>query len=322
MRSTSSWMRCVSRFDVADEACAVLGRHAVLVQQLGRAADSRQRALQLVRQRLHVVGHVVAAGQRVAHLVVGGAERAQCTPAQARQAERALRAHVAHVVGREPERAHHPQQQDQHQHQHRGHRGRADQQCLAARRGDELVQALHRLADADDGDDLAAAAHRRRDVHHRAQFVARDARRGARAVVAAQRGGDVAPARPVLALALAERIEQHAPAAVHHQRLQFDAGLLEVEDARREAARVGLAEHRPQHLGVDRAVAGVLLDQRGQQVRRLDQRLLGRFAVARVDVGQQPVHQQADADGVGQQDRKKETAATRHRLAGRSSASA
>ena len=37
-----------------------------LLQQLGGAADRRERALDLVGQRLHVVGDVVAAGERVA----------------------------------------------------------------------------------------------------------------------------------------------------------------------------------------------------------------------------------------------------------------
>ena len=47
-----------------------------------------------------------------------------------------------------------------------------------------------------------------------------------------------------------------------------------------------------------RAVGAVLLDLAGQQVRRLDQRFLGRLAVW-VDVGrQQPVHQQAHAERV------------------------
>ena len=71
--------------DVGDEAGAVGVGHRLL-QQLGRAADRRQRALDLVRDRLHVVGDVVAAGERVAHLVVGGAERAERAPAEARQA--------------------------------------------------------------------------------------------------------------------------------------------------------------------------------------------------------------------------------------------
>ena len=51
--------------DVGDEARALRLGH-VLLQQLGRTADCRQRSLDLVRQRLHVVGDVVAAGERIA----------------------------------------------------------------------------------------------------------------------------------------------------------------------------------------------------------------------------------------------------------------
>ena len=51
-----------------------------------------------------------------------------------------------------------------------------------------------------------------------------------------------------------------------------------------------------------RPSALMLLDDGGQQVRGLDQRFLGRLAVAGVDVGQQPVHQEAHAEGVDQQD--------------------
>jgi len=120
-----------------------------------------------MRQRLHIVGHVVAAGKRVAHLVVGRADRAKRAPAEARQAERALRAHIAHVVGDHAERPHQPHRQDHDEQQHRDDRGRADQQRLAPRRVDELAEALHRLADADGADDLAVHAHRRGDVHHR-----------------------------------------------------------------------------------------------------------------------------------------------------------
>ena len=86
MRSTSSWMRCVSRTMLATKR-ARSASGIGLLQQLGRAADRRQRALHLVRQRLHVVGDVVAAGERVAHLVVGGADRAERAPPQPRQAE-------------------------------------------------------------------------------------------------------------------------------------------------------------------------------------------------------------------------------------------
>ena len=85
--------------DVGDKARTVGVAHRLL-QQLGRAADRRQRALHLVRHRLHIVGDVVAAGERIAHLVVGRAERAERAAAEARQREAALGAHVAHVVAR------------------------------------------------------------------------------------------------------------------------------------------------------------------------------------------------------------------------------
>ena len=118
--------------DVGQEALARLGsRHVGLLQQLGGAADRRQRALHLVRERLHIVGHVVAPGQRVAHLVVGRAQHAQRAPAQARQAQRPLRAHIARVVGDQAEGPHQPDRDDHGQQQHGQHRDQPHIERLA-----------------------------------------------------------------------------------------------------------------------------------------------------------------------------------------------
>ena len=62
--------------DVGQEALALVLRHAGLLQQFGRAADGRQRALDLVGEGLDIVGDVVAAGQRIAHFIVGRADHA------------------------------------------------------------------------------------------------------------------------------------------------------------------------------------------------------------------------------------------------------
>jgi hypothetical protein len=77
---------------------------------------------------------------------------------------------------------------------------------------------------------------------------------------------------------------------------------VQVVDLGRELARVGRTEQRLQPRRVDGAGDHVLLDQAGHQLRGLDQRLLGRLAVARVDVGHHAVEQEGDARRVDQQD--------------------
>ena len=151
--------------DVGQKLLPLLGRHARLLQQFCRAADGRQRALDLVRERLHVVGDVVAPGKRVAHLVVGGANDPQRAPAQARQAEAPLRAHVAHVVGNQPEGPHQPDRHDHGQQHHRHGGDDAHIQRLAPRRLDELAEALHGLAHGDCTHDVVVPAHGGAHVH-------------------------------------------------------------------------------------------------------------------------------------------------------------
>ncbi|MNG17844.1 hypothetical protein D3C84_1018620 [compost metagenome] len=66
--------------DVGQEAVALGLVHPGLLQQLGGAADGRQRALDLVGEGLHVVGHVAAAGEGVAHLAQAAAQGVDRAP--------------------------------------------------------------------------------------------------------------------------------------------------------------------------------------------------------------------------------------------------
>jgi hypothetical protein len=76
-------------------------------------------------------------------------------------------------------------------------------------------------------------------------------------------------------------------------------------------------EHRLERLDAQGAVGRGVLDQRREQLRRLDQRLLGRLAVARVDVGKLPVHQERHAERVGDQDADEDAVALGQRESGR-----
>ena len=79
----------------------------------------------------------------------------------------------------------------------------------------------------------------------------------------------------------------HLAPAVDHGGAQLDPGLLDAVDVGLEAARVercGTPARAPRRRSAPSARC--VLDQRRQQLRRLDQRLLGRLAVARVDVGE------------------------------------
>ena len=179
--------------DVGDEAAAVGVGHRLL-QQLGGAADRRQRALHLVRQRLHVVGDVVAAGERVAHLVVGGADRAERAPAEPRQAEasaaraRSARsrrsrrtAAPARPRGSPPAAAPRPP---------RSRRRSSVLRRAASTNWPKLCTGLPTLTAPMIARRRRRVADRRGDVHHRGARVAFDVGRGARAVAGrAARGG-------------------------------------------------------------------------------------------------------------------------------------
>ncbi|MNK88197.1 hypothetical protein D3C87_1081520 [compost metagenome] len=310
-------------FDVLQETLALVVRHLRFLQQLGRAADRRERALHFVREGLHVVGHVVAPGERIAHFAEAGAHRIDRAPRHARQAQAALRAHPGPVVADQAEGPHQPDRDDHGEQQQRQRRTHADPDGAHARVLDELAEALHRLADADDADDLVVPADRRADVHHRSARVAVDVARGARAVQAAERALHVAPLRVVVAQVAAERIEHHAAGAVGDVHAQLDPALVQVVDLGRELARVDAAKQRLQPRRVDGAGDHVLLDQAGHELRGFDQRFLGRLAVARVDVGNDAVQQEGDARRVDQQDADEDPGPARHSLlAGRSSCSA
>ena len=249
-------------------------------------------------------------------------------PSRGRLNERCA-AHVAHVVGDQAERPHQPDREDHHQQGDGDDRGRAEQQGLPARRLDELAEALHGLADADGADDRALAvarllADRHRHVHDRGARIALDVGAGARAVAAAQGEKDVVPARVVGAELDAARIEDDRAPAVDDGDAQLDTRLLDAVDVGAEAARVEAAKDRLERIGVQAAVGRCGLDQGGDEIGRLDQRFLGRFAVARIDVAELAIHQERHAERVGDENADEDAVAAGQRVgaAGRSSASA
>ena len=126
MRST----RSRSRSDCSWICCAKRSRSSarqLVAQQLGRALDRGQRALQLVRQRAHGVLEALAILQPLAHLVDGHGQVAQLAR-QLRHRHALAGVHVRRVGLELAHRTHHP---DRHQH---AHRGRQAQQPEARRR--------------------------------------------------------------------------------------------------------------------------------------------------------------------------------------------
>ena len=313
--------------DVAEKAFAFILRHGRFLQQLGGAADRRQRALHFVREGLNVIGDVVASGQCIAHFPETAAQRVDGAPDHARQAQPLLRPDPGDVVGDQPERPHQPGRDDHRQYQQRESRAHTHPQRARPRVLDELAEALDRLADADHADDLVVPADRCADVHHRRAGVAFDIARGPRTIEPRQGAADVVPARKIRAGLQPARIEQHTPVPVGDVDAHVDAALVQVVDLRRELTPGERPEDRFQPCRVDGACDHVLLDQARHQLRGVDQRLLGRFAVARIDVRHHAVEQEGDACRVDQQDAEEYPGALAHpagkvREAGRSSYSA
>lgn len=113
---------------------------------------------------------------------------------------------------------------------------------------------------------------------------------------------DVVPLGVVPAQVGAARVEDDDAPAIDDGRAELDARLLDVVDLRLEALRVEVAEDGAEGVGDERAAARRLLDRRREQVRRLDQRFLGRLAVARIDLAELPLQEERDPERVGDED--------------------
>jgi hypothetical protein len=109
------------------------------------------------------------------------------------------------------------------------------------------------------------------------------------------------------------RIEDDRALAIDDRHPQLDARLLDAVDVGDEVARVDGAKERRQRVDVQRAVGRSVLDQRRHQLRGLDERVLGRLAVARVDVAELANHQERDAERVGDEDADEDAGALGHR---------
>ena len=173
-------------------------------------------------------------------------------------------------------------------------------QRLAPRRLDELAEALHRLADADRADDRV----RPMRIGAATYITERGGSPSTSGVVRApyspsSASRDVAPLRVVVAGGAAERVEQTRPCASTTVDAQLDARLLEAEDvgaSKRRAysdansgtqRRRCAARRRRERCSISAAI----------RCERLDQRLLGRLAVARIDVGEQAHSSQPTPSG-------------------------
>jgi hypothetical protein len=311
--------------DVAGELFAGGLRHR-FAQQFGGAADRRQRAFQFMRERLHVLVDIAAAGERVARFGKRGAQRVR-QPARQHQRRAALAPHRQPDVAQQAERTHQPQRGQQQQQCEGADRDQADQQQLLARVGDERQERGHRLAHRDHADDVfagedaraqaerargVALADRRAHVHHRRGGIGFVEQRGARAVGAGQRQLHVAPGEEVLTHVASARVEQHDAVAVGHVHVQVDRGLLDVEDARVDRPTREMGEGALQVVGRDHAVEGVALEQRGEQVGGVDQRLFRALAVARIQIGGDALEQEGDRRQVDDEDADEDAGAAGH----------
>ena len=236
--------------DVREEAPPVLEGH-LLVQQLGRGADRRERRLDLVREAAHVALDVALAFERVAHGLEGATERGHLRrpelrrgrPAPGRDlARRSARAAAAGIViqvasARLTSAAA----------RIGGGRGARDP---ALRALDEGLDAQDGLADRDDADQPTARADRRRDVVDGRERVGGVGARGAGAVLAPQRARHVLPAREVLPLRLAGGVVEHDALRVGHVHAQRHRLLrVLVDPAPRAGARAPRAPSRGNRRG-------------------------------------------------------------------------
>ena len=156
--------------DIPHEYFPLLRRH-VLVEQLGRAADGRQRRLHLVRQRLRVALDVLPAFQRIAHLLEGFRQRGNLRRARLRRRGRPTVPHILRIDGQALERAGQPGRDPptRRHHQQRDAPGHPDQ--APARAADALGHGRQRPPDPHPADHFPVEPNRRKDaefvVHHR-----------------------------------------------------------------------------------------------------------------------------------------------------------
>ena len=88
--------------------------------------------------------------------------------------------------------------------------------------------------------------------------------------------------------------------------MQVDAGLVDIEDARVQRTRTKLLQRALELLGLDHAAVGLAFEQGGEQVGGVDQRILGRFPVARIEVEADAIQQEHDRRDVDRDDAEKD----------------
>ena len=111
------------------------------------------------------------------------------------------------------------------------------------------------------------------------------------------------------------RIEDDRSLTIDDRHAQLDARLLDAVDVGAEAARVERAKDRLEAVDLEDAARRCVLDHRRHQLGGVDERVLGRFAVARVDVAELAIHQEADAERVGDEDADEDAGALGHAAA-------
>ncbi len=300
--------------DVGGETLAVgLGQR--FLQQLGGTADRRQRALHLVRERLHVLLDIGLALELAAHGLQRLAEVADLVAARPRRRHRFAGADRLRIAAQAADAARQPPGHQQPDQRRRADQPRAARDDGALAGGDERIDAVVGLGQGqhpDQGAAIVRIVDRRGHVHDRAVGIARGPRARARTVLAAQGAVDVVPARVVAAHVLPARVVDDDAAGIGHGDPVVDAALGEPPHHRPRVAPL-----RGRHVRGEAAVGDVpgLQIRRGhhrQHVGRVDQGGLHRLAHARLDLVDEHPHHEERGDADDQEEAEEEFQAQAH----------
>lgn len=117
-------------------------------------------------------------------------------------------------------------------------------------------------------------------------------------------------------------VKHHASDAVGDVGTQLHAGFGDAENLRIETTRVERLEYGLEARRIQCAIANVLLNQAGHELRGFHQGLFGRLTVTRVQIGHHAVKHEADASYVDQQDANEDAGALAQTDSGKSSLNA
>jgi hypothetical protein len=94
--------------------------------------------------------------------------------------------------------------------------------------------------------------------------------------------------------------------------VQIDRSFFDAENARVDGPAHEVVERAFELVGRNDAVVSAALEQRGEQIGRVDQRFLGRLAVTRIEVGREAVEQDRYRGQVDDEDAEKDARTAGH----------